>query len=74
MGRLRHVEAPAQAYGWVRERFGRVLQACVTSVLGARSSIELVPAGCVRLQIGVGGVAAQPHRPPCRGEGNRSET
>ena len=28
------VEAPAQAYGWVRDRFGRVVQACATSVMG----------------------------------------
>lgn len=40
-GRL-EVEAPAQAYGWVRDRFGRVMQACVTSVMGDEVVIELV--------------------------------
>ena len=37
------IEAPAQAYGWVRDRFGRVIQACVTSVMGDEVTIELVP-------------------------------
>ncbi len=37
------IEAPAQAYGWVRDRFGRVMQACVTSVMGDEVTIELVP-------------------------------
>jgi chromosomal replication initiator protein len=43
-GRLR-IEAPPQAYGWVRDRFGRVLQTCVTSVMGGDVTIELVPVG-----------------------------
>jgi chromosomal replication initiator protein len=38
------IEAPAQAYGWVRDRFGRVVQACVTSVMGDEVIIELAPA------------------------------
>jgi chromosomal replication initiator protein len=39
------VEAPPQAYGWVRDRFGRVMQACVTSVLGDDVAIDLVLGG-----------------------------
>jgi chromosomal replication initiator protein len=45
-GRL-EIEAPAQAYGWVRDRFGRVIQACVTSVMGDEVAIELAPGGRV---------------------------
>jgi chromosomal replication initiator protein len=41
-GRL-SIEAPAQAYGWVRDRFGRVMQACAMSVIGDEVLIELVP-------------------------------
>jgi chromosomal replication initiator protein len=39
------IEASAQAYGWVRDRFGRVMQACITSVMGEGMTIELVPGG-----------------------------
>ncbi len=42
-GRL-SVEAPAQACGWVRDRFGRVLQACAASVLEADVVVDLLPA------------------------------
>lgn len=42
-GRLR-IDAPAQACGWVRDRYGRVLQACAASVLGPDTVIELTPA------------------------------
>jgi chromosomal replication initiator protein len=41
-GRL-SVEAPVQACGWVRDRYGRVLQACVTSVIGPDVTVELLP-------------------------------
>jgi chromosomal replication initiator protein len=37
------VEAPARAHGWVRDRFGRVLQACAASVMGDEVVIELAP-------------------------------
>jgi chromosomal replication initiator protein len=43
-GRLR-VEAPAPTHGWVRDRFGRVMQACVTSVMGDDVTIDLIPGG-----------------------------
>jgi chromosomal replication initiator protein len=36
------VEAPPHACGWVRERFGRLLQACAAAVLGADATVELV--------------------------------
>jgi chromosomal replication initiator protein len=36
------VEASPQACGWIGERFGRVLQQCATSVLGAQTQVELV--------------------------------
>jgi chromosomal replication initiator protein len=37
------IEAPAQAHGWVRDRFGRILQACAASVMGDEVVIELAP-------------------------------
>jgi chromosomal replication initiator protein len=36
------VEAPPQACGWIRDRFGRVLQSCVATVLGPGVVLELV--------------------------------
>ena len=38
------VEAPANASGWIRERFGRVIQASVELVLGPDASVEIVTA------------------------------
>jgi chromosomal replication initiator protein len=38
------VEAPVHACRWIRERFGRVIQASVESVLGPDASVELVTA------------------------------
>jgi chromosomal replication initiator protein len=38
------VETPPQACEWIRDRFGRVLQSCVTTVLGADVVLELVSA------------------------------
>ncbi|HWY18650.1 MAG TPA: chromosomal replication initiator protein DnaA [Solirubrobacteraceae bacterium] len=45
-GRL-SIEAPVQACGWVRDRFGRILQACATSVLGDEVVVELIPSAAV---------------------------
>jgi chromosomal replication initiator protein len=36
------VEAPPQACGWIRDRFGRVLQASAALVLGANAVVDLV--------------------------------
>jgi chromosomal replication initiator protein len=36
------VEAPPQACGWIRDRFGRVLQRSAARVIGAETVIELV--------------------------------
>ena len=38
------VEAPPQTYGWIRERFGRVLQTCVAAVLGPDLTVDIVEA------------------------------
>lgn len=35
------VEAPPQACGWVRERFGKLLQTCVATVLGPSVLVEI---------------------------------
>jgi chromosomal replication initiator protein len=45
-GRL-SIEASEQAFGWVRDRFGRVMQACVTRVMGDEIVIEVVSGGDV---------------------------
>lgn len=39
------VEAPAKTCGWVRERFGRVLQASAAAVLGPDVTLDIVAAG-----------------------------
>ena len=39
------VEASPQACGWIRDRFGRVLQTCVAAVIGADFTVDIVPAG-----------------------------
>ncbi len=36
------VETPPQARGWIEARFGRVIQSCVATVLGADIALELV--------------------------------
>ncbi|HEX4837193.1 MAG TPA: chromosomal replication initiator protein DnaA [Solirubrobacteraceae bacterium] len=36
------LEAPAQTCGWIRERFGRVLQTCAAAVLGPDLTIDVV--------------------------------
>jgi chromosomal replication initiator protein len=36
------VAAPPQAYGWVSERFGRLLQACATATLGSTVAVAVV--------------------------------
>jgi chromosomal replication initiator protein len=43
-GRL-SLEASPQACGWVRERFGRVLQTASAAALGADVVVDIVPAG-----------------------------
>jgi chromosomal replication initiator protein len=53
------VAAPAQTYGWVRERFGRALQACVAAVLGPDLTVDITEARGESSKEG-GGVAAHP--------------
>jgi chromosomal replication initiator protein len=43
-GELLVVEASPQAFGWVRERYGRLLQACVAATLGPGIAVEIVRA------------------------------
>lgn len=60
-GRL-SIEGPVQACGWVGDRYGRILQACATSVLGREVVIELIPSADVH-----GGeptIRASPHDRP----------
>jgi chromosomal replication initiator protein len=38
------VEAPAQSRGWIRDRFGRLLEACATKVIGHSTVVELIAA------------------------------
>jgi chromosomal replication initiator protein len=39
------IEVPPQACGWIRARFGRVLQSCATTVIGVDVTVELVGGG-----------------------------
>jgi chromosomal replication initiator protein len=36
------VEAPPHTYGWIRDRFGRVLRSCVATVLGPDMVLDLI--------------------------------
>jgi chromosomal replication initiator protein len=36
------VEAPARVRGWIEDRFGRVIQSCVTTVIGPDVVLELI--------------------------------
>jgi chromosomal replication initiator protein len=38
------VECPPHSCGWVRERFGRLLQACAAAVIGPHVTVDVVPA------------------------------
>jgi chromosomal replication initiator protein len=37
------VEAPPQACGWIRDRFGRTLQSCAATIIGPDVVLELIP-------------------------------
>jgi chromosomal replication initiator protein len=39
------IAAPAQTCAWVRERFGRALQAAVAAVLGPEATVDVIAAG-----------------------------
>jgi chromosomal replication initiator protein len=41
-GRRLLVEAPPHAHGWIRDRFGRVLQSCVATAVGPDIVLELI--------------------------------
>jgi chromosomal replication initiator protein len=70
-GRL-EVEAPAQAYGWVRDRFGRIVQACVASVMGDDVVIELVPGSAVHGEAEISAPTRErPHGGAAEGGGGR---
>ena len=49
------IEVPEQSYDWVRERFGRVLQACAASVLSSDVIVELLPSAGAASPAGSGG-------------------
>jgi chromosomal replication initiator protein len=40
------VEAPPQARGWIHDRFGRVIQSCVATIVGPDVTLELVSGDC----------------------------
>jgi chromosomal replication initiator protein len=39
------ITAPPQACGWIRDRFGRLLQTAVAAAIGPQITVELIPAG-----------------------------
>jgi len=43
-GKCLLLDAPPQARGWVRDRFGRLLDTCAASVIGPGASVELLHA------------------------------
>jgi chromosomal replication initiator protein len=60
------IEAPPHACGWVRDRFGRVLQACAANVLGEDVVVELIPGPDADAGLGGGhgvGPRSSPHEP-----------
>jgi chromosomal replication initiator protein len=69
-GRL-SIEAPEQACGWVRDRFGRVLQACVSRVVGAGIVVDLLPSSGLSRQAGSSPYAAS-GQPTGAGDSTRS--
>jgi chromosomal replication initiator protein len=56
-GRRLLVEAPPHAYGWIRDRFGRVLQSCVGTAVGPDIVLELVSSQDPDSNFGVGGAS-----------------
>ncbi len=58
------LEAPTQTYGWTRERFGRVLQACAAAVLGPAVTVDIVERGAKRRQAGAPPLRSS-HPRPC---------
>ncbi|HEY2632576.1 MAG TPA: chromosomal replication initiator protein DnaA [Solirubrobacteraceae bacterium] len=58
------VEAPAKTCGWVRERFGRVLQACAAAVLGPDVTVDIVTSGETRSPRRGGSARPSPSEPP----------
>jgi chromosomal replication initiator protein len=63
------VEAPPQTCGWIRDRFGRVLQACGAAVLGPEAVFELISSQDPSSQGTGGGALAGPPRPAGGGGG-----
>jgi chromosomal replication initiator protein len=47
-GHVLTIEAPPQTYAWIKERFGRVLQACVAATLGPDCTVDIVESGSAR--------------------------
>ncbi len=56
------IEASPQACSWVRDRFGRIIQACTAAVLGPHVSVYVVEADR-HTPIGPSGYPGPPHRP-----------
>jgi len=65
-GRRLLVEAPPDTYSWIRDRFGRILQSCVATVLGPDVVLDLVSAQSPGSDVG-GDVAVTGSSSPTRG-------
>jgi chromosomal replication initiator protein len=68
------VQAPAQTCAWVRERFGRLLQACAAAVLGPDITVDVVgaderrgtpPQAAATLRTGLPTALPQPRQHGC---------
>jgi chromosomal replication initiator protein len=60
------LEAPAHSCGWIRDRFGRVLQCSVELILGPHALVELVPSQAPVERPGARRATADPRAAPAR--------
>ncbi|MGA9284519.1 MAG: chromosomal replication initiator protein DnaA [Solirubrobacteraceae bacterium] len=66
------LEAPSQTYGWIRERFGRVLQACAAAVLGPAVTVDIVERGA-KIPSERGNTPVEPSTNPPTGRAPRDQ-
>jgi chromosomal replication initiator protein len=62
------IEVPAHTFGWVSQRFGRVISTCAAAALGPEIAVELAPARHLTLGTGdASGSEPTDHGSPARG-------
>jgi chromosomal replication initiator protein len=63
------ITAPPHICGWVRERFGRLIQTAVAAVLGPEISVDLIPAASASERAATAPYGRSPRRAPSRAGG-----